>query len=387
MPAKLATATLALLLVIAAPAPAAIVVNEAESSGIFDYIELTNTGGAAVDISGYILKDSNDNRTLAVPAGTTLAAGGYFVQRVDDPLAGGNFGLGEADSARVFTPGNAFVDGFDWTAESPTTWGRCPNGTGTVQITSKPSPGVANTCPAPIVASAWPGGTSIATGDVAGAVANNMSGLAYQPSGTAARGTLWAIRNSSGIVLSTLFKLTYDGTTWVDSAGWVGGKQLFYATGAGNPDTEGVTLAGGEPNVVYAAVERDGSGRQRPARPALRRLGARCDADRFARVEPEADPRRARAQSGAGGDRVGARRGARRQGAAGRDHRRQVQAGELPRARLRAVLRGHRAGRLDRRLRAHARQRAGQGHAVRERVRQRAGPRVRGRDQAALGGV
>lgn len=264
MPAKLATATLALLLVIAAPAPAAIVVNEAESSGIFDYIELTNTGGAAVDISGYILKDSNDNRTLAVPPGTTLAAGGYFAMRVDDPLVGGNFGLGEADSARVFTPGNAFVDGFDWTAESPTTWGRCPNGTGTVQITSKPSPGVANTCPAPIVASAWPGGTSIATGDVAGAVANNMSGLAYQPSGTAARGKLWAIRNSSGIVLSTLFKLTYDGTTWVDSAGWVGGKQLFYATGAGNPDTEGVTLAGGEPNVVYAAVERNGSGSSDP---------------------------------------------------------------------------------------------------------------------------
>ena len=72
-------ATLALLLVTAAPAPAAIVVNEAESSAIFDYIELTNTGAAPVDISGYILKDNNNNRTLAVPAGTTLAAGGYYV--------------------------------------------------------------------------------------------------------------------------------------------------------------------------------------------------------------------------------------------------------------------------------------------------------------------
>jgi hypothetical protein len=78
VPAKLVTATLALLLVIAAPAPAAIVVNEAESSGIFDYIELTNTGGAPVDIGGYILKDDNNGRTLAVPAGTTLAAGGYL---------------------------------------------------------------------------------------------------------------------------------------------------------------------------------------------------------------------------------------------------------------------------------------------------------------------
>ena len=262
MPAKILFATLALLLVAAAPAPAAIVVNEAESSGIFDYIELTNTDVVAVDISGYILKDDNNGRTLAVPAGTTLAAGGYYVQRVDS--GPGNFGLGEADSARVFTPGGTQLDGIAWTAESPTTWGRCPNGTGTVQITSKPSPGVANTCPAPITASAWPGGASIATGDVAGAVANNMSGLAYQPSGTAARGTLWAIRNSSGGVLSTLFKLTHDGTTWVDSPGWSGGKRLFYPTGVGDPDTEGVTLAGGEPNAVYAAVERDGSGGSEP---------------------------------------------------------------------------------------------------------------------------
>ena len=69
MIAKALLATLALLLATAAPASAAIVINEVESSGAFDYIELTNTGGASVDISGCIIKDNNDNTTLVVPAG------------------------------------------------------------------------------------------------------------------------------------------------------------------------------------------------------------------------------------------------------------------------------------------------------------------------------
>jgi hypothetical protein len=80
-----------------------------------------------------------------------------------------------------------------------------------------------------------------------------MSGLAYQPSGTAERGVLWAVRNDPG----TLYRLTFDGTTWTHSAGWNDGKPLRYAGGTGNPDAEGVTLAG-DPNAVYVATERDG---------------------------------------------------------------------------------------------------------------------------------
>ncbi|MDQ2676965.1 MAG: hypothetical protein M3Y34_09165 [Actinomycetota bacterium] len=91
----------------------------------------------------------------------------------------------------------------------------------------------------------------------------NLSGLAYQPSGTSAPGVLWAVRNSP----STLFRLVYDGTKWVpDPAnGWGAGKRLRYPGGLGNPDAEGVTLAGGDPNGVYVATERDGSGASRPA--------------------------------------------------------------------------------------------------------------------------
>src|SRR5690349_3709153 len=71
----------ALLLALAAPAPAAIIINEVESQeGIpGDWIELHNTGGAPVDISGYVLKDSNPGNSFTVPAATSIAANGYYV--------------------------------------------------------------------------------------------------------------------------------------------------------------------------------------------------------------------------------------------------------------------------------------------------------------------
>jgi hypothetical protein len=260
VPAKILLATLALLLAAAAPASAAIVINEVESSGIYDYIELTNTGGAEEDIGGYILKDSNDARTFAIAPGTKLAPGGFYAARVD--VGPGNFGLGDIDSARVFTPGGTLLDSYSWTTESPTTNGRCPNGTGAMTQTERPTPDAANRCFTPVAA--WPGGVSIATGDVNGAFTNNMSGLAYQPSGSATRGTLWAVRNSSGAIDATLYKLAHNGTNWVKAEGWGVGKQLFYSTGFGSPDAEGVTLAGGDPNAVYVATERDGGGGSLP---------------------------------------------------------------------------------------------------------------------------
>jgi hypothetical protein len=90
-----------------------------------------------------------------------------------------------------------------------------------------------------------------------------MSGLAYQPSGTSAPGVLWAVKNDPG----TLFRLIWNGTIWTPdtSNGWGVGKALKYPGGAGNPDSEGVTLAGGDPNGIYVATERDGNGTSRPA--------------------------------------------------------------------------------------------------------------------------
>lgn len=116
---------------------------------------------------------------------------------------------------------------------------------------------------APAAGSVWPGGTSVSFADGANAFGENLSGLAYQPAGTATPGVLWAVRNSP----PTLFRLTYDGTKWTPDPtnGWSAGKRLRYPAGTGNPDAEGVTLAAGDPSGVYVATERDGGGASRPA--------------------------------------------------------------------------------------------------------------------------
>ena len=64
----------------------------------------------------------------------------------------------------------------------------------------------------------WPGGSAISVADGSDVFGKNLSGLAYQPSGSSAPGVLWAVRNRP----SALFRLVYDGTKWKpDTAnGW-----------------------------------------------------------------------------------------------------------------------------------------------------------------------
>ncbi len=149
----------------------------------------------------------------------------------------------------------SLLDSYEWPAHAAPTYGRCPNGTGAMTGTVSPTRGAANNCPAvPVVALPWPGDSafSIASNYAFG---SNLSGLTYQPSGSGATGVLWAVRNGP----STLFRLVFDGTKWTpDTAnGWSTGKTLRYTNGLGVPDAEGVTLAGGDPNGVYVATERN----------------------------------------------------------------------------------------------------------------------------------
>jgi hypothetical protein len=262
-PARAFAASLALvvlLLVAASSASADVVINEVESEAPnngSDFVELYNTGPASVDLDNYVLKDSGNNNDFTIPAGTTILSHGFYFANVS--------GLGASDTARLFTPAEAsLVDSYSWTAHAAGTYGRCPDGTGAFVDTSGPTPNVANACPFPPVA--WPGGTAISIVDEVNAFSGgNMSGLAYQPSGSGAPGVIWAVRNNPG----TLYRLLWNGTKWTpDTAnGWSTGKFLRYQAGgaAENPDGEGVTLAAGDPNKVYVATERDGSGGTRPA--------------------------------------------------------------------------------------------------------------------------
>jgi hypothetical protein len=254
-----ALAVLGSVVTTAAPAaagPADLKINEVESNGGApgDWVELINNGSSPADVSGYVVKDNDDTHVFTIPASTTIAAGGYYVADVD-PL----FGLGAADSARLFTPGAAaLVDSYSWTAHAAVTYGRCPNGTGPFADTQASTRGVANVCPGDVVALPWPGGSAVSAADGVNVFGTNLSGLAYQPSGSAARGVLWAVRNGP----STLYRLVYDGTKWTPDTtnGWGAGKQLRYPDGTGDPDAEGVSLVGGDPaNGIYVSTERNNS--------------------------------------------------------------------------------------------------------------------------------
>lgn len=246
-------------------------INEIESSDGTnpDWIELINNGAAATSIGGWVVKDNDDSHALTIPSGTMLAAGGNYVINTDDPGVAGNFGLGSADSARLFMAGaSTLVDSYAWAQHATVTYGRCPNGTGGFVDTQAATKGTVNNCPGDPLP--WPGGPGVATADGLNVLGGNMSGLTYQPSGTAAPGVLWAVKNGPG----TLFRLLYDGTIWApDTAnGWANGKVLRYPDGTGDPDAEGVTLVGGDPaNGVYVSTERNNSNNS-ISRPAVLRF-------------------------------------------------------------------------------------------------------------------
>jgi hypothetical protein len=124
-------------------------INEVESSGGTpgDWVELINNGSTTVDLSGFKFKDNDDTHAFYVlPAGSTIAPGGYLVLNEADFV----FGLGAADAARLFYPdGVTLVDSFSWTAHAATTYGRCPNGTGAFATTTSSTKGAANDCSKP----------------------------------------------------------------------------------------------------------------------------------------------------------------------------------------------------------------------------------------------
>ncbi len=150
--AGLAGALAAALLVPLAPLAAhadevtGIRINEIVTNGGVpgDWIEVTNTSDEAIDISGWIVKDDNDSRTLAVAADTTVAPGAFVVIEVD---VEGGFGLGNGDSARIFLPdGTTLVDGHDFPSHGNPSWVRCPDGTGDFVPSASVTKAAANDC-------------------------------------------------------------------------------------------------------------------------------------------------------------------------------------------------------------------------------------------------
>ena len=251
-----------------------VVVNEVESNGGVpgDWVELFNRGAVSVDLSGWIFKDNDDTHVYTIPGGTSIAPGAYVM--LEEASLG--FGLGAADSARLFGAGGLTIaDSFTWTSHAATTYGRCPNGTGAFATTTTVTKGGANDCTGGsdagggsdggavdgsadaggLVFTPWPGANAVATVDNAGTFASNLSGLYYEPADSGSPAILWAVQNGPSI----LYRLEWNGTAWVSSTadGWSAGKTMVYPSGAGGPDSEGVTMAEWNAPALYVATERD----------------------------------------------------------------------------------------------------------------------------------
>ncbi|MEO5926361.1 MAG: lamin tail domain-containing protein [Bryobacteraceae bacterium] len=229
-------------------------INEVESDGGApgDWVELFNPGTTPANIAGFVFKDNDDTHAYTIPAGTTIPAGGYFT--LEEATFG--FGLGSADSARLFDVAGAVADSYSWTAHATTTYGRCPNGTGSFATTTASTKGAVNACTGDANFAAWLGSATIQTVDALNAFPSNLSGLDYEGSGSATPGVLWAARNGPGAI----FRLVFNGTNWVpDTANdWGSGKLLRFLDGTGDPDAEGLTFAGtGSSAGLYVATERN----------------------------------------------------------------------------------------------------------------------------------
>lgn len=236
-------------------APLNVKINEVESNGGTpgDWIEFYNAGTSTADLSGFIVKDNDDTHATILPAGTTIAAGAYLV--VEEAQLG--YGLGAAESARLFTPALVLVEEYTWTAHAAITYGRCPNGTGAFAATTVSTKGAANQCtPVTPGISPWPGSDDVATVDGTAVFGGNLSGLTYEAAAPGRPAVLWAVRNGPG----TLYRLIFSGGIWTPDAAnnWGAGKALRYTDDTGNPDSEGVTFAaGGSAAGIYVATERN----------------------------------------------------------------------------------------------------------------------------------
>ncbi|MFT3926632.1 MAG: lamin tail domain-containing protein [Myxococcales bacterium] len=126
---------------------AQVLINEVESSGGVpgDWIELYNAGDRPVDVSGWVLKDNDDSHAYALPQGSVLAPDAYL--SVDESALG--FGLGGADSARLYDATGDEVDSYSWTAHAGVTYARCPNGAGDFRNATSSTKSGPNDCTPP----------------------------------------------------------------------------------------------------------------------------------------------------------------------------------------------------------------------------------------------
>ena len=107
-------------------ATAQLKINEIETDGSPDWVELYNAGDEDLDATGITVYDRENDVTKAIPEGTTIPAGGVYVLEGDD-----DFKFKKNDKLTVTAAdGETVLDSYEWGDFHLDTWGRVPNGTG-----------------------------------------------------------------------------------------------------------------------------------------------------------------------------------------------------------------------------------------------------------------
>lgn len=124
-----------------------------------DWIELYNTGGAAVNLGGWFLSDSQNNNTkYPIPAGTTIPGNGRLLvwcsgRGTTAPPLHTNFKLTQSTGERAVlsNASGIIVDNFQFAnpTQADHSWGRTTDGAGTWSLFLTPTPNAANTGASP----------------------------------------------------------------------------------------------------------------------------------------------------------------------------------------------------------------------------------------------
>ena len=236
---------------IASPAHAQtlnLVINEIETQGKPDWVELYNPTSSPISLKGWSIKD--DKSTDNLPSNDSVPAGGFYVYEPE-------FGLGKSDEVSLLNGGKT-VDRYSWSSHGP--YARTPDGIGDFKSVKNTTRGVANDSKTfkGVLESTGPEGwpTGLQIKDLKLLADADWSGADFDQDGS-----LWVVNNGT----SRLAKLSYsgNGTYKVDTT-WT----LQYPNGSGTPDAEGVTI--GPDGAIYVATERD-NGDKKTSRPSVLR--------------------------------------------------------------------------------------------------------------------
>jgi len=237
------------------PPQGSVVINEIETQGSPDWIELYNPSSLPIDLGGWTLTDDNplgNGNKLTIPDGTVLNGGDFLVYQTKnepaDPSA--DFGLSDIDRIDLKDPQGNPVSFHDWDTHPSSSWGLCPdgenlpNGSGDYKNTFIETRGAPNNC-VQVGVVAEPGTFNL----------GDLSGLDFEPPSA---DVLWAVIDNG-----RLYRLTksVDNGLWERPASgdWKDGKELGFfndADSAGEVDAEGVTFAADSAK-LYVASERD----------------------------------------------------------------------------------------------------------------------------------